>query len=66
MNMGNQLAGTATASLTPYLANHFGWTASIMVAAVLCLAGSLSWLLVNPDARIPAAPVEETPVLSNS
>jgi ACS family glucarate transporter-like MFS transporter len=67
MNMGNQLAGTVTASLTPFLASHFGWTASFMVAAALCLAGSLSWLLVNPEARIAAAQAEaETPALSNS
>src|SRR6266852_4692424 len=56
MNMGNQLAGTITASLTPYLANHFGWTASFMVAAALCLVGALSWLMVNPEAHIAAHP----------
>ena len=49
MNMCNQTAGAITASLTPWIAAHFGWTASFMVAAALCLAGSLVWLLVDPE-----------------
>jgi ACS family glucarate transporter-like MFS transporter len=59
MNMGNQFAGTITASLTPYLANHFGWTASFMVAAALCLVGSLSWLAASPDAQISTKPARK-------
>lgn len=49
MNMLNQLAGAATASLTPWIAKHYGWTASFMVAAVLCLFGAMAWLFVRPD-----------------
>jgi ACS family glucarate transporter-like MFS transporter len=49
MNMGNQLAGTITASLTPYLASHFGWTASFLTAAALSGVGCLAWLLVDPN-----------------
>ena len=67
MNMGNQIGGTITALLTPYLANHFGWTASFIVAACLCAVGSLSWLGVNPEAQIAASMAEtEAPALSNS
>ena len=63
----DRTGGDVAASLTPYLANHFGWMASFMVAAALCLIGSLSWLMVNPEAQIVAAPAKrETPVLSNS
>ena len=50
MNMIGQLGGVVTASLTPVLANHFGWTASFLAAAGLCAVGSLLWLLVDPDA----------------
>jgi MFS transporter, ACS family, glucarate transporter len=48
MNMGAQLGGAVTASLTPAIASRFGWTASLLVAAALCLLGSAAWLLVDP------------------
>jgi len=54
MNMGAQVGGAVTASLTPWIADRFGWTPSFLVAAGLCLAGSLAWLLVNPDQPIVA------------
>ncbi len=49
MNMGNQLGGALTASLTPLLARIFGWPSSFLVAAALCVVGSLAWLLVDPE-----------------
>jgi MFS transporter, ACS family, glucarate transporter len=49
MNMGNQIGGTVTASLTPVLASAFGWPSSFLVAAALCVAGSLAWLFVDPQ-----------------
>ena len=52
MNMGAQTGGALTASLTPWIAEHFGWTTSFLVAAAVCLAGSLAWLLVNPGQPI--------------
>jgi ACS family glucarate transporter-like MFS transporter len=55
MNMGNQIGGALTASLTPILANYFGWSFSFLVAAVLCGAGALAWLLVDPT-RVVGAP----------
>lgn len=48
MNMGGQMGGVVTASLTPWIAARFGWTASFRVAAGLCLVGALSWLAVDP------------------
>jgi MFS transporter, ACS family, glucarate transporter len=48
MNMGAQIGGAVTASLTPAIAARFGWTASFLVAAGLCLLGALAWLLVDP------------------
>ena len=56
MNMGNQLAGTLTASLTPLLASTFGWSTSFITAAVICFLGGLAWLLVDP-----AEPLTEQP-----
>jgi ACS family glucarate transporter-like MFS transporter len=48
MNMGNQIGAAITASLTPWIAARFGWTASFLAAAVLCLVGASSWLVVDP------------------
>jgi ACS family glucarate transporter-like MFS transporter len=49
MNMCNQSAGALTASVTPLIAAHFGWTASFMTAAALCVVGALAWLFVDPE-----------------
>lgn len=54
MNMGAQIGGAVTAQLTPWIARDFGWTASFLVAAVLCLVGSAAWLLVDPRRRLVA------------
>jgi MFS transporter, ACS family, glucarate transporter len=55
MNMGAQLGGAVTASLTPYIALHFGWTASFLVAAIFSFLGSLAWFLVNPTRPLAAS-----------
>ncbi len=47
MNMGGQLGGALTASLTPAIAARFGWNASFLVAAGLAAAGALVWLAVD-------------------
>src|SRR6478736_1275164 len=43
MNMGAQAGGWLTAWLTPLIAKHYGWTASFLVAAALCVTGSVAW-----------------------
>lgn len=48
MNMGGQFGGALTGSLTPWIAVRYGWTASFLVAAGLCLVGAISWLAVDP------------------
>lgn len=48
MNTGNQVGAAITASLTPWIATRFGWTASFLVATALCIAGSACWLIVDP------------------
>ena len=49
VNMGGQIGGAVTASLTPWIAQHFGWTSSFGAAAVLALVGGLCWLVVHPE-----------------
>ncbi|MGB7132113.1 MAG: MFS transporter, partial [Candidatus Sulfotelmatobacter sp.] len=48
VNTGNQIGAAITASLTPWIAASYGWTASFLVAATLCFVGALCWLVVNP------------------
>jgi ACS family glucarate transporter-like MFS transporter len=48
MNTGNQIGAAITASLTPWIAVRYGWTASFLVASVLCFVGAACWLVVDP------------------
>jgi ACS family glucarate transporter-like MFS transporter len=52
MNMGGQTGSWLTSWLTPLIARQFGWSASFLVAAALCAAGSAAWLLVNPHRKL--------------
>jgi ACS family glucarate transporter-like MFS transporter len=52
MNMGNQVGAALTAWLTPRIADRFGWSASFLVAAALCLIGAGSWLFVDPARKL--------------
>jgi MFS transporter, ACS family, glucarate transporter len=49
VNMGGQIGGAVTASLTPWIAQHFGWSSSFGAASVLALVGALCWLVVHPE-----------------
>ena len=48
MNMGNQIGAAITASLTPWIAERYGWTMSFLVAAALCAIGASAWLVIDP------------------
>jgi ACS family glucarate transporter-like MFS transporter len=48
MNMGNQIGGALTASLTPAIASWLGWSTSFHVAAGLAFVGATAWLFVDP------------------
>jgi len=52
MNMGGQIGGAATASLTPLIASYFGWEASFLTATILASLGALAWLAIDPEARL--------------
>ena len=56
VNMGGQIGGAVTASLTPWIAQHFGWTSSFGLAAALAVVGSICWLVVHPERPLEAAP----------
>jgi len=54
MNMGAQLGGALTASLTPAIATRYGWDTSFFVAAALAAAGAIAWLFVDPERTLAA------------
>ena len=63
MNMGAQIGGFVTASLTPVIGDLFGWTAAFLVAAACCALGAVAWLMVDPEASlIESAGVLRAPV----
>lgn len=49
VNMGGQIGGAVTASLTPWIAQKFGWTTSFGTAAVLAVVAAISWMSVHPE-----------------
>ena len=49
VNMGAQVGGAVTASFTPWLAQHFGWTTSFAIAAALAVLGAILWTTVHPE-----------------
>src|SRR5712692_8887833 len=60
MNMGNQIGGALTASLTPAIASRLGWTVPFYIAAGLAALGAVAWLFVNPE-RTLAPPSSSSP-----
>lgn len=52
MNMGAQIGGAVTASLTPWIALRFGWTSAFLTAALIGVAGAVAWLGINPEKKI--------------
>lgn len=49
INMGGQIGGAVTASLTPWIAQRYGWTTSFAIAAALALFSAGCWMTVHPD-----------------
>lgn len=49
VNMGGQIGGAVTASLTPWIAQRYGWTTSFATASALALVGGICWLTVHPE-----------------
>jgi len=58
MNMGCQIGGALTSTLTPMIAAQFGWTAAFVAGAVVVLTGVFAWAVVDPN-RLLERPVEE-------
>jgi ACS family glucarate transporter-like MFS transporter len=52
MNMGGNLGGALSPTLTPLLAHHFGWDGALYASAGLAVVGALFWLGVHPEQAI--------------
>jgi ACS family glucarate transporter-like MFS transporter len=48
MNTGANVGGTISPTLTPWLAEQFGWNVSLGFAAAVAMLGGLLWLLIRP------------------
>ena len=49
MNMGGNIGGAISPTLTPFLAQRVGWDGALAATAALALIGGLCWLFVHPD-----------------
>jgi ACS family glucarate transporter-like MFS transporter len=52
INMTGMVAATLTASATPWLGDHYGWSSAFLVGAGFALAGAVAWLAVDAGARL--------------
>ncbi|WP_294264840.1 MFS transporter [uncultured Sphingomonas sp.] len=59
MNVGCQVGGAITSSLTPWIAAQYGWVAAFGTGAVIVLAGTLAWAMVDPNRLIEPAPNDD-------
>ncbi len=48
MNTGANLGGTLSPTLTPWIADEFGWATALGIAAILAFIGALCWLGIRP------------------
>ena len=62
MNMGCQVGGALTASLTPWIAARFGWDSAFAAAALLAVLGALAWAAVDPRALLGQHPGDSRPL----
>lgn len=56
VNMGGQIGGAVTASLTPWIAQRAGWTSSFGLAAFFAVAAAVCWLFVHPEQPLQLEP----------
>lgn len=52
VNMGGQIGGALTASLTPWIAQRFGWTTSFGAAAALAVVAAVCWTNIHPEREL--------------
>jgi ACS family glucarate transporter-like MFS transporter len=48
MNTGANIGGSLSPTLTPWLAEQFGWPAALGAAAMAAISGGLMWIAIRP------------------
>jgi MFS family permease len=51
-NTGGNIGGLLAPSVTPWVADHFGWTWAIGLAGLVCLLGVCLWTWIDPCERV--------------
>jgi ACS family glucarate transporter-like MFS transporter len=48
MNMGANIGGAISPTLTPWIAQQWGWPVSLGIAALIAFIGGILWLNIDP------------------
>lgn len=48
MNTGANIGGTISPTITPWIAEHWGWPVSLGTAALIALVGGIIWFKIDP------------------
>jgi ACS family glucarate transporter-like MFS transporter len=54
LNTGANLGGALSPTLTPWLADRWGWSAALGVAALMAIAGGIMWAWIDPTCKLEA------------
>jgi ACS family glucarate transporter-like MFS transporter len=49
MNMGANIGGTLSPTITPWLADQWGWPVSLAIAALIAFIGGILWFNIDPS-----------------
>ena len=52
MNMGANLGGVVSPSLTPWLADHWSWTAALLTGALIAFCGGIMWMKIDAEEKM--------------
>jgi dipeptide/tripeptide permease len=66
MNMGGNLGGALSPTLTPFLAERFGRESALSMAAALAVIGALFWLGIHPERAIDLGEISKSENVSPS
>jgi ACS family glucarate transporter-like MFS transporter len=52
MNMGANIGGVISPSLTPWLADYWSWTAALLTAALIAICGGIMWMKIDAGEKL--------------
>ena len=50
--MGGNLGGVLSPTLTPLIAQHFGWVSALDFTGLVALGAAMLWFSVNPSEKV--------------